>query len=67
MRVMQVASTSILIKLATCTLYRTLTLHIYGGWEIILDKDMKNKEDINTFLQGQDVRHVSSKCPPALK
>ena len=32
-----------------------------------LDRDMENKEALLTFLRGQDARHGSSECPPALK
>ena len=49
------------------TLYRTLSLHIYGGGKLYLDRHFKKKqEDLITFLKGKVVRHGSSECLPAL-
>ena len=48
------------------TLYRALSLHIYGEGKIYFDSDMEKKEVLITFLKGQNARHGSSLCPPAL-
>ena len=37
------------------TLYITLLLHIHGEEKNYLDSYIKNKEDLITFLKGQDV------------
>ena len=64
MLVLQVPPTSLLNKMAKKatagqTLYRTLSLHIYGGEKFIGTVIWKNQEDLVTFLKGQDVRHGS--------
>ena len=41
------------------TIYRTFSLHIYGGGKVDLDSDTKNQKDLITFLKGLDVRHDS--------
>ena len=42
------------------TLYRTLCLHIYGGGNVYLERDIKkNQEALLTFLRGQDARYGS--------
>ena len=45
---------------AAQTLYKTLSLRIYGGGKIYLEK----KKNLKTFLEGQGVSHGSSDCPP---
>ena len=71
MFILQLPPTSLIHKLTTkdlCreTLFRTLCLHNYGGGNVYLDRDMKNQEALLTFLRGQDARHGSSECRPAL-
>ena len=42
------------------TIYRALSLHVYGGGIFFWTDRLKNQEDLITFLKGQDVRHGSS-------
>ena len=63
MFILQVPPTSLLIKWqqktsAGQTLSRTLCLHIYGGGNVYLDRDMKN--------QGSSAHHGSLECRLAL-
>ena len=56
---MQVPSTSLIQKMATdnpCrkTLYRTVSLHIYVGGKIILNRDMEKPGRSNHFPEGSE-------------
>ena len=62
MLVVQVFPTSLIRKCqqktpASKTLYRALSLNIYGGGKFLLTVD---KLDLMNFLKGQDVSHSSS-------
>ena len=68
MFILQVPPSSLIHKRATAekTLYRTLSLHIYGGGNIHLVRDMEKPGCSDHFYKGQDAHHGSSECPPAL-
>ena len=81
MFILQVTPTSLIHKMATTkktstagkTLYRTLSLHIYSGGNIYLDRDMRNDmaaergnmailKECNVFEYGSAFRLNSANC-----